>query len=91
VGSFASPFAADINSDGVRDLLIGDGKGDIHVYLGSDRDRGIHLTRADKLQLNGQELMVEGSSVPFPMDWNNDGNLDLLTGSSDGKIYVLTL
>jgi hypothetical protein len=91
VGSFASPFAADINSDGIRDLLIGDGKGDIHVYLGSDRDRGIHLTRADKLQLNGQELMVEGSSVPFPMDWNNDGNLDLLTGSSDGKIYVLTL
>ncbi|MBW2652269.1 MAG: VCBS repeat-containing protein [Deltaproteobacteria bacterium] len=91
VGSFASPLAADINRDGVRDLLIGDGKGDIHVYLGSDRDRGIHLTRADKLQLNGQELMVEGSSVPFPMDWNNDGNLDLLTGSSDGKIYVLTL
>ena len=88
VESFASPFAADINSDGVRDLLIGDGKGDIHVYLGSDRDRGIHLTRAEKFQLNGQELMLEGSSVPFPMDWNNDGNLDLLTGSSDGKIYV---
>ena len=91
VGSFASPFAADINSDGIRDLLIGDGKGCIHVYLGSDRDSGIHLTRAEKLQLNGQELMVEGSSIPFPMDWNNDGNLDLLTGSSDGKIYVLTL
>ncbi|MBW2554733.1 MAG: VCBS repeat-containing protein, partial [Deltaproteobacteria bacterium] len=88
VRSFASPFAADINSDGIRDLLIGDGKGDIQVYLGSERDGGIHLTRADKLQLNGQELMVEGSSVPFPMDWNNDGNLDLLTGSSNGKIYV---
>ncbi len=91
VGSFASPFAADINSDGIRDLLIGDGKGFIHVYLGSKRDGEVHLTHADKLQVNGQELMVEGSSVPFPMDWNNDGNLDLLTGSSDGKIYVLTL
>ncbi len=91
VGSFASPFAADINSDGIIDLLIGDGKGDIQVYLGSARDGGIHLTRADNLQLNGQELILEGSSVPFPMDWNNDGNLDLLTGSSDGKIYVLTL
>ena len=87
-GSFASPFAADINSDGVRDLLIVDGKGCIHVYLGSDRDGGIHLTGAKKLQVNGQELMLEGSSVPFLMDWNNDGNLDLLTGSSDGKIYV---
>ncbi|MBW2653060.1 MAG: hypothetical protein JRC57_08280, partial [Deltaproteobacteria bacterium] len=58
------------------------------VYLGSNKDGGIHLRRADNLQLNGQELMLEGSSIPFLMDWNNDGNLDLLTGSSNGKIYV---
>ena len=89
VEGLASPFAADVNSDGMRDLLIGDGGGCIHVYLGSEGEEGIYLRETESLLLNGEAIMLEGSTVPFLVDWNNDGNLDLLTGSGDGKVFVL--
>jgi len=87
VGSFAAPFVADWNGDGKKDLLVGDGEGYIHLYLNL-ADGAPQFLKAEKVQVNGQELMVEGSAVPFLIDWNHNGKKELLIGSSDGRIYL---
>jgi len=88
VGSFATPFVSDWDSDGKKDLLVGDGVGCIHLYLNNVTDAPQFIS-GEKVQINGQELKVEGSAVPFQVDWNNDGSKDLLIGSSDGRIYLV--
>ena len=87
VGSFAAPFMADWNGDGRKDLLVGDGEGYIHLYH-SSAEGAPQFIRAEKVQVNGQELMVEGSAVPFLIDWDHNGTKELLIGSSDGCIYL---
>jgi len=32
--------------------------------------------------------MVEGSAVPFLVDWDHNGTKELLIGGSDGRIYL---
>jgi hypothetical protein len=33
---------------------------------------------------------VDGSAVPFLVDWDNDDRKDLLVGSIEGYIYLFT-
>jgi len=87
VGSFAAPFVADWNSDGKKDLLLGDGDGYVHLYYNGAEGKP-EFIKTEKVQLNSQELMVEGTAVPFLIDWDQDGRKDLLLGSSDGRVYL---
>ena len=90
VGSFAAPFAADWNGDGKKDLLVGDGDGSIHLYLNVSNNGEPQLISSGKVKVNGQDLMVDGSAVPFMVDWDQDGKKDLLAGSIEGYIYLFT-
>jgi hypothetical protein len=87
VGSFAAPFVADWNSDGKKDLLVGDGDGYVHLYY-NDTDGNAEFLKTEKVYLNSQELTVEGAAVPSLIDWNQDGRKELLLGSSDGRVYL---
>jgi hypothetical protein len=89
VGSHASPFVADWDGDGAKDLLVGDGEGYIHLYRNSTTSGEPHLFKDRMVILDNQELMVEGFSSAFLIDWNQDGANELLVGSSSGSIYYL--
>lgn len=90
VGSFAAPFVTDWNGDGKKDLLVGDGDGYIHLYLNIGNNGEPQLISSGKVKVGDQDLTVDGSAVPFLVDWNQDGKKDLLAGSIQGYIYLFT-
>jgi len=90
VGSFAAPSVADWNGDGKKDLLVGDGEGYIHLYLNISTNGEPQLIPSGKVKLGDQDLKVDGSAVPFLVDWNQDDKKDLMVGSIKGYIYLFT-
>lgn len=82
----AAPHLADWNGDGVLDLLVGDGEGYIHLFTGEVSDGTIQWSEAGKLSTGGETIQTGKNAAPHAADWNNDGRLDLLVGSLDGTI-----
>jgi len=86
-GSASTVFAADWNGDGLLDLICGNIQGQIKVYpnvgdtkkLRFDVERIVHCG-------NNEILTPNGDSAPILVDWDDDGHLDLLTGSGKGDV-----
>ncbi len=84
VGSFSSPAMVDWNSDGKRDLVVGNQSGKIFLFLNIGNDG------APSFSSKGADTYINVSSyaTPFIIDWNNDGKFDVICGSGDGKVYI---
>jgi len=85
--SHAAPFIADWNADGQQDLLLGGGDGHVYVYYRTAGQEEPLPGVTSTIELNGQALMLDSATVPFPVDWNRDGSYELILGSGEGKIY----
>ncbi len=80
------PFAVDWDGDADLDLVVGNFKGTFFVFsgegAGSFLPRPTALTSAD-----GAVMRTAGAhSDPFVVDWDGDGDLDLLATSHTGEI-----
>lgn len=82
VGSAARPFLVDWNSDGFLDLFIGDSDGTFELYL----DDGSESFASHTADLDG--LNVGGIAAPYVIDWDADGDLDVVSGALSGRIYL---
>ncbi|MAT16558.1 MAG: hypothetical protein CMJ46_14960 [Planctomyces sp.] len=88
LGGFAhfTATVADLNGDGLEDLIAGTEKGDVMWFPN-------HGT-VDQPVYNGCRILTDEAgpidcgwyAAPFLYDWNNDGLLDMLTGSSGNVI-----
>lgn len=82
VDTFSAPHGVDYNQDGLLDLLVGDGKGNIHLFLGAPEgleSQGPLPT--ERKNIYGANTFYTGKNVvPLMVDYNGDGKLDLITG-----------
>ena len=80
------PTAVDWDNDGDLDLIVGNFAGSFYVFKGEGNDKfapNPELIKSD----GNQPLKITGAhSDPFVIDWDGDGDLDLLSGSSSGGV-----
>lgn len=88
VGNYATPQLADVDRDGILDLLIGEQSGNVNYYrnTGTASSPTFALTSA----LFGNAIVTEagfttGYSVPFL--WDDGGDYVLLVGSERGFLF----
>lgn len=83
-GSNAAPAVVDYNEDGRKDLLVGNAAGQILVYLNQGSDAAPLLAPPVLV------MQVSGAVVPMPVDWNADGQKELLlTVAGKTTLYSL--
>jgi hypothetical protein len=85
-GSRANPCVADWNEDGKKDLVMGNGSGEIFVYL--NEGTNAQPVFGKPIKLNNGKLDVGSDSAPDVVDWNGDGKKDLVVGNDNGEIFV---
>ena len=82
------PFAVDLDGDGRLDLVAGNFRGTFAVFRGEAG--GTFAPQNTWLEADGVPLQVDCHSDPFLVDWDGDGDFDLLSGSAEGGAFLFT-
>jgi hypothetical protein len=81
------PFAVDWDGDGKLDLVVGNFAGTFYWFRGEGKGSFRPKPEEIKVKSGKEPLRLEGHhSDPFAVDWDGDGDLDLLSGSSEGGV-----
>ncbi len=81
------PTAVDWDGDGDLDLVVGNFAGGFYLFTGEGQ--GKFQPKPELIKTGDDEpLKIDGAhSDPFIVDWDRDGDLDLLSGSSEGGVF----
>ncbi len=80
------PYIVDWNNDGKKDFVLGQGSGEISVFINMGTNK--HPIFAPAIRLNNGSLDVGFDSSPAMVDWNGDGKKDLVVGNRSGNVFV---
>jgi FG-GAP-like repeat len=79
------PFAVDWDGDGHLDLVVGNFPGTFYLFKG--QGDGKFLPKPKEIKAGDRPLKLDGHhGDPFVIDWDGDGDLDILSGSSEGGV-----
>lgn len=99
VDTLAVPFMCDWDGDGCHDLIVGDSSGFVSLFRGRAPLPELRFGPREKLKVGSETIMVQagysgsiqgpgearwGYVAPTVVDWDGDGDLDLLTGDIKG-------
>jgi hypothetical protein len=89
IGSAVAVSAADWDGDGVVDLIVGNGSGDVYLIRNEGTAQAYAFGEPQHLTTtNGKPVKVSGRGGPCVADWDGDGDLDLLVGGEDGSVQL---
>ena len=89
VGARATPTVVDWNNDGKKDLVVGALDGKIHLFINKGTDAEPDFILESFVQDNGSDLVVPGGrSSPEILDQDGDGLKDILTGNTEGQLFL---
>lgn len=83
------PVAIDWNRDGQCDLIVGDEDGRVAFVQNSGQldSRGVPLFESPRYFQQQADTLKSGAlATPCPFDWDNDGDIDILSGNTAGYI-----
>lgn len=83
VGSYSVPFVVDWDMDGLKDIVVANGDGDIIFYKNTGADDSPVFTTGTTI-LSGAGNFASA----FVVDWDNDGLKDLIVGDSGGYVNL---
>src|SRR6185436_12346219 len=79
------PMAIDWDGDGDLDLITGNFGGTFYLFMGEGKGR--FQPKGELLTCENGPLKIRGNhSDPFMIDWDDDGDFDMLSGSSEGGV-----
>jgi VCBS repeat protein len=79
------PTVVDWDGDGKLDLISGNFTGTFYLFTGEGKGRFQPI--GELVTIESGPLKIRGNhSDPFIVDWDRDGDLDLLSGSSEGGV-----
>jgi hypothetical protein len=86
VSSRSAAHAADWNSDGHMDLLVGTGDGKVYFVPRESGAKTLTFRAPIALELQHDREKMS-SAAPGVADWDGDGRNDLVLGAGDGSVY----
>lgn len=87
-GTACATHAADWDGDGDFDLITGDIYGGLWWIENRGDAKKWSFAKERALESDGVAIRVEGDAGPCVVDFDGDGDLDLLSGAGDGSVTL---
>jgi hypothetical protein len=84
----ATPQMADLNQDGLLDLIIGEMNGGVYYAENTGTANSPVFTELVQLECSAGVISQGHNTSPFVTDWDEDGYPDLLLGNDKGLVYL---
>lgn len=90
VFGWPSPNFADFDHDGDLDLICGEFLDQLTYFENTGSRTKPHYVAGRRLHNNGQPLQMDLQMiVPSAIDWDQDGDVDLVIGDEDGRVAFM--
>ena len=90
VFGFPCPALADFDLDGDLDLICGEFLDGFTLFENTGSRKKPEFAAGKRLTAAGQPLVLDLCMiVPHPVDWDSDGDVDLVVGDEDGRVALV--